>query len=280
MKKRRNKYPFIGMIAISIVVFWCSKITLFAVQTAEQETQNMPPETQIAAEKPQETASEEESVTEAETELPTKQTALPETKREFTKVDMDYLDGALFIGDSRTSTLYEYAGWDQTVFFVEYGLTIWTVMDAPIVTSSHTGKKITVREALQESQYDKIYMMLGINELGRGTEDTFQEQYLRVVEEIRELQPNALIFLESIMHVTQGKDDEKTYINNDEINARNEKIQVLANGQDIFYIDENEVFDAEGSGKLNPEYTFDGVHLKAKYIPIWRDFLLEHGVLL
>ena len=52
-----------------------------------------------------------------------------EQEREFTQVDMSYLDGALFIGDSRTSTLAEYAGWDQTDFFVEYGLTIWDVMD-------------------------------------------------------------------------------------------------------------------------------------------------------
>ena len=28
-----------------------------------------------------------------------------------------------------------------------------------------------------------------------------------------------------------------------------------------------------------PNYTFDGVHLKAKYIEIWKNFLKEHAVL-
>lgn len=84
--------------------------------------------------------------------------------------------------------------------------------------------------------------------------------------------------MESIMHVTQGKDDENTYINNAEINARNEKLKLLADNKTIFYIDVNEVMDAAGTGKLNPEYTFDGVHLKVKHIDVWREFLLDHGI--
>ena len=200
------------------------------------------------------------------------------TERQFTQVDMSYLDGALFIGDSRTSTLYEYAGWDDTEFFVEVGLTIWDVMEEEVAEDSVTGEKISVREALGRKQYDKIYLMLGINELGRGTPDTFSEQYKLVVDEIRALQPEAVIFIQSIMHVTDKKDSEGTYINNPEINARNEKIKTLANREDTFWLDENEVFDLEDTGKLNPDYTNDGVHIKAKYIPIWRDYLLAHGI--
>ena len=32
------------------------------------------------------------------------------------------------------------------------------------------------------------------------------------------------------------------------------------------------------SGGLNPEYTFDGVHLYAQYIHIWKEYLMSHGV--
>lgn len=214
---------------------------------------------------------------ETQTEHPTDSTPTPPSgERTFEQADMSYLDGALFIGDSRTITLSEYAGWDNTHFFVETGLTIWTVMDAPIAKVN--GAKVTVDEALQTQRYDKIYIQLGINELGRGTPDSFTEQYEEVLTRIRELQPQAVIYIQSIMHVSQSKDDQNTYINNGEVNARNEKLKNLADGIRVFWLDENEVFDEPGTGKLNPEYTSDGVHLKPKYIPVWQEFLLSHTI--
>ena len=121
--------------------------------------------------------------------------------------------------------------------------------------------------------------MLGINELGRGTPDSFCNQFRAVVNEIQSLQPQAVIYIESIMHVTQAKDDEGSYIHNGEIDARNEKIQTIADAVNIFWLDVNEVFDASGTGKLNPEYTSDGVHLKPMYIGVWQDFLLKHVII-
>lgn len=294
---KRRKYPFCILMALCVILFW-GTLTVMGYtlgssgEIVKREKENGA-ETGILngaakpensdTEKPLEPSEQGMMATEDNQEKISKQ---PETEtkqkedkeRQFIQVDMSYLDGALFIGDSRTSTLYEYAGWDTTEFFVEYGLTIWDVMEEELAEDSVTGEKLTVREALSRKRYEKIYLMLGINELGRGTPDTFYEQYKLVVDEIRSLQPDAVIFIQSIMHVTDKKDSEGTYINNPEINARNEKIKTLANQKDIFWLDENEVFDLEGTGKLNPDYTNDGVHLKAKYIPVWRDFFLEHGI--
>ena len=192
-------------------------------------------------------------------------------ERTFCRVEMDYLEDALFIGDSRTATLYEYAKWEETDFFVKYGMTVWGIWE-----SEMDGKKL--EDILLEKQYGKIYIMLGINELGRGTPDSFCEQFQSIVDKIRSLQPEAIIFIQSIMHVTQDKDDENTYINNDEINNRNEKIRNLADEHQIFYLNINEAVDNADTGKLEPEYSFDGVHLKAKYINLWQEYLLNHGI--
>lgn len=293
MKKKRRKYPFCIIMACSVVIFWGTITTMgYTLGSAgtlvkrEEQTevlagmQNIAAETEILDERkeaehmlPPNTEEGNRLNTESEQIMPEK-----ESEREFVQVDMSYLDGALFIGDSRTSTLYEYAGWDETTFFVEYGLTIWDVMDSLVAQDQNSGEKISVRDALKQQKYDKIYIMLGINELGRGTADTFYEQYKAVVDEIRALQPDAVLFVESIMHVTDKKDSEGTYINNTEIDARNEKIKTLADNKSIFWLDENETFDLEGTSKLNPEFTSDGVHLKAKYISVWRDFLLLHGI--
>ena len=65
--------------------------------------------------------------------------------------------------------------------------------------------------------------------------------------------------------------------NNKNINDKNAEIAKLADNNTVFYIDVNEaVCDAKGN--LNEEYTIDEVHLKAKYYGIWKQFLLEHGI--
>ncbi len=303
MKRKRKWYPFFVIMVCAVIAFWTIVLVegyvlaadgtlvkrekelkvLAALQSAAAQGTEGLFLAMTEAEETIKTAMAEAEETMAGTDTP-KGEPLPEEppkeeqEREFTQVDMSYLDGALFIGDSRTSTLAEYAGWDQTDFFVEYGLTIWDVMDERIAKDPDTGGTITVREGLSRKKYDKIYIMLGINELGNETADIFYEQYKTVIDEIRTLQPEAVIFVESIMHVSEAKDREGTYINNEEIYRRNDKIKLLADNKHVFWLDVNEVFDQEGTGKLNPDYTGDGVHLKVKCIPIWRDFLLSHGI--
>lgn len=295
MKRKRKWYPFCILMSCALIAFWAIVLVEGYVLAADgtlvkrekvlkslaalQEA--VAPGTEELFLAMEETGAAIEAAM-AEPDTPQEE-ALPEEipeekEREFTQVDMSYLDGALFIGDSRTSTLAEYAGWEQTDFFVEYGLTIWDVMDERIAKDPDTGGTVTVREGLSRKKYDKIYIMLGINELGNETAELFYEQYKMVIDEIRTLQPEAVIFVESIMHVSDKKDREGTYINNEEIYRRNDKIKLLADNKHVFWLDVNEVFDQEGTGKLNPDYTGDGVHLKVKCIPIWRDFLLSHGI--
>lgn len=186
----------------------------------------------------------------------------------------EYLSDTLFIGDSRTVSLKEYAGWDSATFFVKSGLTIWDVLDEKV--AEYDGENISVEDALQKYKFGKIYIMLGINELGRGTPETFAEQYRAVVERIKQLQPDAIIIVEAIMHVTVEKDAEQTYINNVEINARNEKIKEMAEQLGVYWLDVNPVTDDGESGCLVSEYSFDGVHLKVKYLDVWKEFILGH----
>lgn len=206
------------------------------------------------------------------------QQTIPPTKANpvFTAVDESYLSDALFIGDSRTVALQMYGGLANTNFFVDTGMSIWKVMDAPIANIN--GQTMTVDAALQSASFNKVYIMLGINEVGTGTADTFLQQYANVVNRIRQLQPQAIIYVQSIMHVTQSKDEAGTDINNANINERNEKLKTLADNVNVFWLDENEAFDEAGTGKLNAEYTSDGVHLKAKYISLWINYILSHAV--
>lgn len=196
----------------------------------------------------------------------------------FQAVTEDYFNDAVFIGDSRTVGMFEYGGIEERAdFFAKISLTIYDVFTDTVGKDEETGKKITVEEALQKKQYGKVYLMLGINELGTGTVDSFMEEYRKVVTRLQELQPEAVIFVEGIMRVTGSKNEADPIFNNTNINLRNDEIAKLADNKNIFYIDVNEVVCDE-EGNLNSDYTTDEIHLKAKYYENWKQFLLEHGV--
>lgn len=200
------------------------------------------------------------------------------TEYPYETVTVDYFDDAVFIGDSRTHGLLEYAGWDNTTFYAETGLTIYNIFEKEICEIPGEKGKFTIEEALEKVKFGKIYIMVGINELGKGGTKAFFEQYTKVIARIRELQPYAIIYIQGIMNVSE-KQNEDPIFNNININDKNAAIAVLANGIDIFYLDCNpDIMDENGF--MPSEYTTDGIHVKAQYLPIWEDFLLRHAVVL
>lgn len=204
----------------------------------------------------------------------------PEPEIVIGRVEEDYFADALFLGDSRTVGLGQYGSLkDIATFYASTGMTIYKLLGAEIVEMPEQQKKITVEEALQHQSFSKIYIMMGINEVGGGTAESFAKAYGEVIARIQELQPDAIIYIEGILKVTKARSDKGDYINNEAIEARNEAISQLADGEKIFYLDVNQAVCDEDGG-LVKDYTSDGVHLKAKYIALWEEYLKDNAVLL
>lgn len=198
--------------------------------------------------------------------------ALHAAEYEFVNVDESYFDDALFIGDSRTVGLRDYSDLSQHAdFLCETSLTVHKVF-------KHDFKgKGTLEEVLQAKEYGKIYLMVGINELGTGTTEDFMAKYTEVVEKLKELEPEAKIIIQANMHVAAERNESDAIFNNGNISARNHAIATLADNQQIFYIDVNEAVCDE-NGCLSEEYTYDQIHLLGKYNDLWKQFLLSHGI--
>lgn len=191
----------------------------------------------------------------------------------FVSVDESYFDDALFIGDSRTVGLRDYTDLSEHAdFLCEISLTIYKVLEESFPQMG------TVKEVLEANDYGKIYIMIGINELGSGTTETFMAKYTEIIDTLHALEPEALIFIEGVMRVTGSKDEKDAIFNNSNINARNNAIATLADNIQIFYIDVNEVLCDE-NGNLNSNYTFDQIHLLGVYNDLWKQFLMTRGVL-
>ena len=197
------------------------------------------------------------------------------TQYEFTQVTQEYFDDALLIGDSRAEGVALYSGWDNLAYYTEGGMTIYNMFQRPAATGD--GQKLTIEEALETQTFGKIYLEIGINEMGTGTVDSFMEAYEGAVLRLRELQPGAILYLCGIMYVKQSKSESDPIFNNPNIQERNDRISQLADGENIFYLDINELV-ADGTGNLNPDYTWDEVHLLGKYDSLWLDYFCSHGI--
>ena len=195
---------------------------------------------------------------------------------QFQTVNEDYFADALFIGDSRTVGLSEYSGWTKPTFYADEGMSIYNVFTRKIVNLN--GNDVTILNALKVKQYKKVYIMLGINELGTGTTKSFVNKYNEVISQIRELQPDSIIYIEGIMNVGKHKSDTDPIFNNVNIDKRNKGLSCLANNKNIFYIDVNEDIADQG-GNVPDNYTFDSIHLKAAYYKIWTGYLEKHAVI-
>ena len=175
----------------------------------------------------------------------------------------------LFIGDSRTAGLSEYGDLGQAEVFADSGMSVFNLFDSRIKTKS--GNKLTLREVLSRRQFQTIYLMLGINELGYEYSSIIKK-YQSVVDTIQSLQPGAILVLQANLHVTGNKSASSSTYNNEKINRLNSGIQALAEENSCFYLDVNPVFDDE-NGNLKADYSTDGSHVLGKYYSVWVDWI-------
>ena len=192
----------------------------------------------------------------------------------FCTVEDDYFSDALFIGDSRIVGVCEYAGIRNATFYAKTSMTIYKMLDSRVETTKDVR---TVREGLQNHRFRKIYLMVGLNEVGVGNTDYFINAYREVVQEIRTMQPGALIYIQGIMHVSGHLDRKGGVFNNETINRRNEALAALAEEMHAVYLDVNEAYDDE-YGNLPASYTADDVHLKANHYDLWHEYYKTHAV--
>ena len=178
---------------------------------------------------------------------------------------------ALFIGDSRTVGLMEYSGMDGADYFCTVGMSVYNIHKKP-VSVPNVGK-VTLTELLNGKKYGKIYVMLGVNEVGYKFSST-AEKYSELVEFIKDKQPNAVVFIQANLHVSKSRSDSDKVVNNIAINGLNTELSKLADGKSIFYLDANILFDDEAGG-LSADKSEDGTHLYAKYYREWGEWIIR-----
>ena len=197
-------------------------------------------------------------------------------------VDPTYFSDALFIGDSRTVGLCEYGSVKgNAAFLAKESINVYNILDKELwfTDNDEEGWDSTVEDALRDRTFGKIYVALGVNELGIGNTYMYYEKYRELLEMIREYQPEAVIYIQGIMHVSEEKSSSDSCRNNTVICQRNYAISTLANGHDIFYIDMNP-YVCDANGDLLSDLSGDGIHLKASAYERWDRSLMENAAII
>lgn len=187
----------------------------------------------------------------------------------FAAVDKSYYDNVLFIGDSLTVGLSMYGSLKNATFFCINGMGA-----SEALTRNMDG--VTLDALLDVKQYDAVYIMLGVNDMG-SKRKSYLTSYGTLLGHVQEKQPDADIVIQSILPVTSAYTAEHPKINNDEIRERNAALAELADSESIFYLDLNTFFVDE-AGNLSASQARDGLHLTAKAYKVWREALLANGI--
>ena len=184
-------------------------------------------------------------------------------------VDPSWFDNVLFIGDSRTVGLRDYARSGNAEYFCSVGMSVFNFKSRTASDKNFTEQKLD--KLLSSKTYDKIFISLGINECGYPL-NTLMNAYTDLVDMVRQYQPDAKIILQGIMSVSRSYAKNGSSFAPSNINKINDEIRGLANGSSIFYIDVNEFF-ADEEGYLLKEVSGDGCHPSGKYYGVWANWI-------
>ncbi len=261
--QKTNKAILVSFAIIILVV-----ITITACKNTKKDSV-------IIEKEPQEVVAEisSEISTEVSTQVETTQpdtTAQPSTQS-INKVDVSNVNNILFIGDSRTVGLAEYGKLNKADFFANVGMSVYNINDAKVSVPS-VGKT-TLSNLLNNKKYDRIYIMLGINELGYDTNKTINK-YQALIDSVKQNQPNAVIILQANLHVTSERSQKDKNINNKKIDYLNSQIALLSDNKNVYYIDANKLFD-DSNNSLSKDKTGDSAHLYAKYYSQWAEWIIS-----
>ena len=191
-------------------------------------------------------------------------------------VDDSYFSNSVFIGDSRMEGFRNSSGITQGSFLTGVGLST-NDMAEPIIATADGN--ISVYQGLSGQQYDRIYLMLGANDLGYYPWENFLPTFESVLEQFHELQPHAIIYVCSVIYVDESKVAAGfEYDNND--NVRTINGYILQACEDLwycYYMNLNEIF-SDGYGSLLSDASSDGIHLYAPYLENMLKYLKNHYI--
>jgi len=183
----------------------------------------------------------------------------------------EYFQNTVFIGDSLTDGFRMHAGLSDATFLCGTSMTISGL------ATREWQNGITMLDRIRQGGFKKVYIMLGINEnIVAEYKETFIKSYSELIDTVKSSNPDAVIYIQSILPVSSSRDADGR-ITNAVINSFNDGLYDLSLEKEVFYLDINSSLIDE-NGQLPENAATDGVHFKKEYYLKWLDYLKTHAV--
>ena len=190
-----------------------------------------------------------------------------------------YLSAFMFLGDSTTYGM----GYYNALPFTQ----IWTPSSGTMNLSNQSytevdyynddGSKdqLTIKDAVARRQPEYLVITLGLNGISYMSEEEFKEEYIDLINTVKEASPGTKIICQSIFPVIDGQADSE--IGNYRINPANEWVRAIAEETGTRYLSTCDVLKDE-TGNLRSDYcNGDGVHLSLAGCQAVLQYIRTHG---
>lgn len=184
------------------------------------------------------------------------------------EMDDSFFENSAILGNSLVEGLRLYSNMKSITYFSDTSVSVVSATQTRTKRLKN-GQTGTLVQALIEEPHDKIYIELGINEIGSDV-NYFIDVYGKMLDTIIEAQPDAEIYVLSVLPVTQKKSNSSTVFNMTRVNMYNEALYQLAADKQCHYMDVCSALQGD-DGYLPSGWSGDGVHLHAQYYSVWEN---------
>lgn len=186
--------------------------------------------------------------------------------------DDSFFNDACIIGNSLVDGLSYYSGMRGMTYYSTTGMTVISAYSRYDFISP-LGTYETAVGAACKGDYSKIYIELGINEIGLEV-PRFIAYYSQIIQQLQSSLPDAEIYILSLTPVNTGRDSGGVFTMAS-VNAYNEALKMLAIEKGCYYLDCVTTMVDE-TGFLNNADTWDGVHFYAHKYLEWEEIIRTH----
>ncbi len=197
---------------------------------------------------------------------------------------VSFFDKAVFIGDSISVTLEYYCNASGALgkaqFLCAGSMSPTNMLTGQILPEypKGSGNKPAIEESVAASGAQVVYVMLGMDNIGYGLEKSTGD-YVKILNNIAARNPDVQIVVQSVTPMTANSKSTSEKLNNDTINAFNQRMLDICQENRWYFVNVSERFK-DANGFLIEDFCSDrssmGMHFTYDGAKVWVEYLLNH----
>lgn len=127
---------------------------------------------------------------------------------------------------------------------------------------------------ITKGQPAMVFLMIGVNDMGAGVaSDTIAKNIRTIVQRLKSESPRTAVYLQSVLPTSDCFGMFNGHTSRwQQVAEINELLKVVATEEEVTYIDLYAHFATE-EGKMNPQYSNDGLHINGEGYKLWRQVI-------